>query len=65
MPVSFDLVSNVGTVISRRKLPESVHLPLSLCLTRLMPRPILATIHTEALRHNLARCAAAAPDAKV
>lgn len=30
-----------------------------------MPRPILATIHTAALRHNLARCRAAAPDAKV
>ena len=30
-----------------------------------MPRPILATIHTEALRHNLARMRAAAPDAKV
>ncbi len=30
-----------------------------------MPRPILATIHTGALRHNLARCRAAAPDAKV
>ena len=29
-----------------------------------MPRPILATIHTEALRHNLARAMAAAPDAK-
>jgi alanine racemase len=30
-----------------------------------MPRPIQATIHTEALRHNLARLRAAAPDAKV
>ncbi len=30
-----------------------------------MPRPILATIHTAALRHNLARCRSAAPDAKV
>ncbi len=30
-----------------------------------MPRPILATIHVEALRHNLARMRAAAPDAKV
>lgn len=30
-----------------------------------MPRPILATIHPEALRHNLARVRAAAPDAKV
>jgi alanine racemase len=30
-----------------------------------MPRPILATIHTDALRHNLARAQAAAPDAKV
>jgi alanine racemase len=29
-----------------------------------MPRPILATIHTAALRHNLARAQAAAPDAK-
>ena len=29
-----------------------------------MPRPILATIHTAALRHNLARAHAAAPDAK-
>jgi len=29
-----------------------------------MPRPILATIHTAALQHNLARCRAAAPDAK-
>jgi alanine racemase len=30
-----------------------------------MPRPIRATIHTEALRRNLARMRAAAPDAKV
>ena len=30
-----------------------------------MPRPIQATIHGEALRHNLARMRAAAPDAKV
>lgn len=29
-----------------------------------MPRPILATIHPEALRHNLARMRTAAPDAK-
>jgi alanine racemase len=29
-----------------------------------MPRPILATIHTEALRHNLARVRQAAPDSK-
>ncbi|WP_287924225.1 alanine racemase [Diaphorobacter sp.] len=30
-----------------------------------MPRPILATIHTTALQHNLARVRRAAPDAKV
>ncbi len=30
-----------------------------------MPRPILATIHTEALRHNLARMRRAAGDARV
>ncbi|WP_332777637.1 alanine racemase [Polaromonas sp.] len=30
-----------------------------------MPRPILATIHTEALSHNLARMRAAVPDARV
>ncbi|RYF13880.1 MAG: alanine racemase [Comamonadaceae bacterium] len=30
-----------------------------------MPRPILATIHPEALRHNLARMRQAAPDARV
>lgn len=30
-----------------------------------MPRPIQATIHTEALRHNLARVRAAVPDARV
>ena len=30
-----------------------------------MPRPIQATIHTDALRHNLARVRLAAPDAKV
>ncbi len=30
-----------------------------------MPRPIQATIHAEALRHNLARMRLAAPDAKV
>src|SRR5574343_5184 len=29
-----------------------------------MPRPIQATIHTDALRHNLARMRAAAPDAR-
>lgn len=30
-----------------------------------MPRPIQATIHTEALRHNLGRARQAAPDARV
>jgi len=30
-----------------------------------MPRPILATIHTHALRHNLGRVRRAAPDALV
>ena len=30
-----------------------------------MPRPIAATIHIPALRHNLARCAAAVPDARL
>ena len=30
-----------------------------------MPRPVQATIHTEALRHNLARMRQAAPDARV
>ena len=30
-----------------------------------MPRPILATIHTSALRHNLERARTATPDAKV
>lgn len=30
-----------------------------------MPRPILATVHTTALRHNLQRSRLAAPDAKV
>ncbi len=30
-----------------------------------MPRPIQATIHSQALRHNLARARQAAPDAKV
>ncbi len=30
-----------------------------------MPRPILATVHTAALRHNLARARTAAPDARV
>ncbi len=30
-----------------------------------MPRPILATVHAEALSHNLARCRSAAPDARV
>jgi len=30
-----------------------------------MPRPIQATIHTEALRHNLARARQAAPDSRV
>jgi alanine racemase len=29
-----------------------------------MPRPILATVHPEALRHNLARLRSAAPDAR-
>lgn len=63
MPIFRVLVSNVGTVISRSKLPESglsLHFP-----NRYMPRPIQATIHIDALRHNLARCARAAPDAKV
>ena len=30
-----------------------------------MPRPILATVHTAALRHNIQRARAAAPDARV
>jgi alanine racemase len=30
-----------------------------------MPRPIHATVHTQALRHNLSRAHAAAPDARV
>ena len=30
-----------------------------------MPRPILATVHTDALRHNLVQARAAAPDARV
>ncbi|MGE4244209.1 alanine racemase, partial [Ramlibacter sp.] len=30
-----------------------------------MPRPILATIHGSALRHNLARIRRAVPDARV
>ena len=30
-----------------------------------MPRPLQATIHTEALRHNLARLRLAAPDSKI
>ena len=30
-----------------------------------MPRPIEATIHTAALRHNLARVRQAAPDAQI
>ena len=30
-----------------------------------MPRPIQATVHTQALRHNLTRLRAAAPDARV
>jgi alanine racemase len=34
-------------------------------ITLFMPRPILATIHTAALSHNLARARAAAPDARV
>jgi len=34
-------------------------------LTRTMPRPIQATIHTAALSHNLTRARQAAPDAKV
>jgi alanine racemase len=38
---------------------------LAYCTKIIMPRPIQATIHTEALRHNLARMRAAAPDAKV
>jgi alanine racemase len=31
----------------------------------IMPRPILATVHTDALRHNLVRMRAAAGDARV
>ena len=30
-----------------------------------MPRPILATIHTAALRHNLARCHAQTADSRI
>jgi alanine racemase len=49
-------------VISREVMTES---ELTSTLLPAMPRPIQATIHTEALRHNLARMRRAAPDAKV
>ena len=43
------------------RLQATVNLPTH----RAMPRPILATVHTEALAHNLGRARAVSPDAKV
>jgi alanine racemase len=46
--------------------PPSVKiLRLFQIITSAMPRPILATIHPEGLRHNLGRARQAAPDARV
>jgi alanine racemase len=56
MPRLCDLVSKVRRLYHGGSLPTP---------HRTMPRPILATIHTDALRHNLARARQAAPDAKV
>jgi alanine racemase len=43
-------------------MTKSAHSPIQ---KHAMPRPIQAVIHTEALRHNLARVRRAAPDARV
>jgi hypothetical protein len=50
-----------------RSAALAIWLQLS-CLTFLwfaMPRPILATVHPDALRHNLQRARDRAPDARV
>lgn len=46
-------------------MPGNVKIAPALFTFVLMPRPILATIHTAALQHNLARARRAAPEAKV
>jgi len=56
-----DVSPNVVGVIAR---PGSVKIAPTALSNNLMPRPILATIHTAALQHNLARTRLAAPDAK-
>ena len=43
----------------------AIHRAATSTLSLPMPRPILATIHPAALRHNLARLRQAAPDARV
>src|SRR6476660_20246 len=63
MPGVFWSVSERRWVISRGVMTESR--PDRTRAHHAMPRPIQATIHTDALRHNLARVRAATPDAKV
>ncbi len=46
-------------------MPGNVKIAPALFTFVLMPRPILATIHTAALQHNLSRARRAAPEAKV
>jgi alanine racemase len=66
-------VSNVRTVISRARpagggqnsVRQNARTARLSVRDLAMPRPIQATIHTGALRHNLRRVRAAAPDAKV
>jgi alanine racemase len=56
------VISCDGVAVTLQAVPQSA--PSRSQAVR-MPRPIQATIHTESLRHNLARARASAPDARV
>jgi alanine racemase len=56
-PVVEGYITRLSAKILHRRTPDQAE--------HRMPRPIQATIHTDALRHNLERMRQAAPDAKV
>jgi len=56
-------ISNLGVHCNMLITVARREMPLAHCPT--MPRPIYATVHSEALTHNLQRARQAAPDARV
>ncbi len=64
------MYSAVGVVVGLQTLwgystARSVRIRGTSLISPTMPRPIQATIHTQALAHNLSRCRHYAPDARV